>query len=189
MPHAALGEFHHVGAANRLSCATNLAREPHNISAALWQLQQQIEISAQLSSVGEQEQEEEVHRVESRKNAKWQQHLIALAKLRAKREFGAINWQGQAGCRLKVPSSSYCCSACSYCCSSCPCSSSWFPFQGEHSLRVSSLKLLAISCKLNYGCVAAKLFHFHFEQTFWQSPPSATSPLPRPMRVGPQYHM
>lgn len=49
MPHAALGEFHHVGAANRLSCATNLAREPHNISAALWQLQQQIEISAQLS--------------------------------------------------------------------------------------------------------------------------------------------
>lgn len=94
MPHAALGEFHHVGAANRLSCATNLAREPHNISAALWQLQQQIEISAQLSSVGEQkeeQEEEEVHRVESRKNAKWQQHLIALAKLRAKREFGAIN--------------------------------------------------------------------------------------------------
>lgn len=93
MPHAALGEFHHVGAANRLSCATNLAREPHNISAALWQLQQQIEISAQLSSVGEQEeeQEEEVHLVESRKNAKWQQHIIALAKLRAKREFGAIN--------------------------------------------------------------------------------------------------
>lgn len=167
-----------------------------NISAALWQLQQQIEISAQLSfrkagggaaggGAGK------VHRVESRKNAKWQKHLIALAKLRAKSEFGAINWQGQAGWRvpatvalpapapaaapLPVPLPVFLCR-----------------FQGEHSLRVSSLKLFAISCKLNYGCVAAKLFHFHFEQTFWQCLPSSPSLSPAlvcPMRVGPQYHM
>lgn len=86
MPHEALGEFHHVGAANRLSCATNLARELQTFLRHCGSCNSKI--SAQLSFRGG---GGKVHRVESRKNAKWQQHLIALAKLRAKREFGAIN--------------------------------------------------------------------------------------------------